>query len=624
MSARPSRRSEPEMRALMRSWLAADVAGLPDGADLPPGVRATVLSRLPGTPQRRRWWPFAWFPRPTGATRDADGQGPHPDGRSKNMFGTVRIAAVVAVLALGGSLAMASLSLGPPSTPPGAPAVEAPSPSPEPAPRDGLPTPVTGTARLEGSSTNVIAVVDGDEMRFGLDLPSSETMDDARVTGTGRYLLTIYGVPSNGAVAGTLRIENADGAWEGPVTGVLQPSGSTFGAGWLRGEGAYEGLSYYHHHQAVDTEAVLTVNGTIVAEIHPTSPSAGTRPGHQAPASPNGLVGASCRGGYRDRSARHALRTGSRPMAIRSAARSVVRGTSGDLHVLARGMVAAADGAEPVEGGHAKAGGRVGIRRPAGGSVTQLEAEPGCQADRMAHQPLRGGQLLHGPVARRQLQGRGRVRHRGGGSHDGDGCLGGLQRGAPGGPHVQHDLRLGGHDVRPRATADDPGVDRDVRPPPVEGVQGHDLVGRLKDGAAALLRLYAGVGGAPVDGQADVHESLARRDDVAVGTGTLEHEGHVGRFGRSRMTGELTGDPILLVRVGHEHEAPHRQPRRDVGQRALALLGRDLAERSHRVEPGQESGLHVAHAGAAGTLATDRRRAARRPSQARRRCPGGR
>jgi hypothetical protein len=111
----------------------------------------------------------------------------------------------------------------------------------------------------------VIAVVDGDEMRFGLDLPSSETMDDARVTGTGRYLLTIYGVPSNGAVAGTLRIENADGAWEGPVTGVLQPSGSTFGAGWLSGEGAYEGLSYYHHHWTTDPEGPLTVNGMIVA-----------------------------------------------------------------------------------------------------------------------------------------------------------------------------------------------------------------------------------------------------------------------------------------------------------------------------------------------------------------------
>ena len=89
----------------LHDWLESTVEELPDGAELPSAIRSDVLSRLPGTPQRRRWWPFRWFPFGFGATRSADREGPQREGRPRSMFNAVRVAVVVAALALVGSLA---------------------------------------------------------------------------------------------------------------------------------------------------------------------------------------------------------------------------------------------------------------------------------------------------------------------------------------------------------------------------------------------------------------------------------------------------------------------------------------------------------------------------------------
>jgi hypothetical protein len=40
------------------------------------------------------------------------------------------------------------------------------------------------------------------------------------------------------------RLENADGAWEGPVSGIAHPTGFT-SVGWLTGEEDYEGLTMF-------------------------------------------------------------------------------------------------------------------------------------------------------------------------------------------------------------------------------------------------------------------------------------------------------------------------------------------------------------------------------------------
>ena len=41
------------------------------------------------------------------------------------------------------------------------------------------------------------------------------------------------------------RIENDDGAWQGPLTEVRFADGTVVNYGWLEGEGAYEGLSFF-------------------------------------------------------------------------------------------------------------------------------------------------------------------------------------------------------------------------------------------------------------------------------------------------------------------------------------------------------------------------------------------
>ncbi|MFO7531736.1 MAG: hypothetical protein R6W93_04690 [Candidatus Limnocylindrales bacterium] len=42
-----------------------------------------------------------------------------------------------------------------------------------------------------------------------------------------------------------VRIENDEGAWQGPLTIVWLPDLTWVEQGWLKGEGAYEGLSFF-------------------------------------------------------------------------------------------------------------------------------------------------------------------------------------------------------------------------------------------------------------------------------------------------------------------------------------------------------------------------------------------
>ena len=88
-------RSERPLDRHLNDWLNRSLEELPDGPELPSTIRTDVLSRLPGTPQRRRWWPFRWFPFGLGATRSADREGPHSEGRSRSMFNATRVAAIV-------------------------------------------------------------------------------------------------------------------------------------------------------------------------------------------------------------------------------------------------------------------------------------------------------------------------------------------------------------------------------------------------------------------------------------------------------------------------------------------------------------------------------------------------
>jgi hypothetical protein len=121
----------------------------------------------------------------------------------------------------------------------------------------GGPEPSEGTTTVEGGLTRVDGVV---LHKIGIAL------SDPRVTGMGTLRLNAVGstVKGVGFQWGTLRIENAGGAWEGSWTGAYWDhlQSETNGAAWMVGSGAYEGLTFYlnirgHADQPADLEGVI-------------------------------------------------------------------------------------------------------------------------------------------------------------------------------------------------------------------------------------------------------------------------------------------------------------------------------------------------------------------------------
>jgi hypothetical protein len=75
------------------------------------------------------------------------------------------------------------------------------------------------------------------------------TMNDPRVNATGTARLSVDEYTNVYPEWGTMRLENANGAWEGTVTGGGWNGGETTNfSGWLVGSGAYAGYTYYVHY----------------------------------------------------------------------------------------------------------------------------------------------------------------------------------------------------------------------------------------------------------------------------------------------------------------------------------------------------------------------------------------
>ena len=157
----------------LHAWLERSVEELPDGPELPSAIRSDVLSRLPGTPQRRRWWPFRWRPFGSGATRSADREGPRPEGRPRSMFNATRLAVAVAILSLVGSLAYVTAPTVERALAPAAPAID-------PAAFAGF----SGTFRASPCKDGETTIVDWGLILEG-DLCSSMMLDvsDERLSG---------------------------------------------------------------------------------------------------------------------------------------------------------------------------------------------------------------------------------------------------------------------------------------------------------------------------------------------------------------------------------------------------------------------------------------------------------
>jgi len=74
---------------------------------------------------------------------------------------------------------------------------------------------------------------------------ATQTSEDPRISGeyTSVYFTDRAGVDRR--ETSLVRIENDEGAWQGPVTDVFLPDSLWIQYGWLKGEGAYEGLSFF-------------------------------------------------------------------------------------------------------------------------------------------------------------------------------------------------------------------------------------------------------------------------------------------------------------------------------------------------------------------------------------------
>ena len=107
----------------------------------------------------------------------------------------------------------------------------------------------------------------------------SMTASDPRVSGE-QIIVSIVDSPASeeagdlGRSTELVRIENAEGAWQGSVTSVLFPDYLWVQNGWLTGEGAYEGLSYFYSYHDDTASDIHTGQGMIWPGPPPPVPDA--------------------------------------------------------------------------------------------------------------------------------------------------------------------------------------------------------------------------------------------------------------------------------------------------------------------------------------------------------------
>lgn len=108
---------------------------------------------------------------------------------------------------------------------------------------------VTGTMSFSPVENGTETKVGNVTQLRGLVFTGAWTMNDPRVNATGTARLSVDEYTNVYPEWGTMRLENANGAWEGTVTGGGWNGGETTNfSGWLVGSGAYAGYTYYVHY----------------------------------------------------------------------------------------------------------------------------------------------------------------------------------------------------------------------------------------------------------------------------------------------------------------------------------------------------------------------------------------
>lgn len=130
------------------------------------------------------------------------------------------------------------------------------------------PVHVTGTGEVSLQSSGSTRLVDGVDRTTGIVIVTTDTTDDVRANGTGVFELRVDGSATLGFVSGTLHLESALGAWDGPCTGATWdgvPNGRLECR--LAGSGAWDGLAYYRTTRTTATGT--SVDGVILPDATP-------------------------------------------------------------------------------------------------------------------------------------------------------------------------------------------------------------------------------------------------------------------------------------------------------------------------------------------------------------------
>ena len=110
---------------------------------------------------------------------------------------------------------------------------------------------VTGTHQCPGVSSDWTTDPDGTLHLRDLPIKCTDKTDDPRVSGShiATANMDVWGtLDANGAGVqwGSVRLENAGGAWEGRAAGVASyPQRGDIFVNWYKGTGGYEGLGYF-------------------------------------------------------------------------------------------------------------------------------------------------------------------------------------------------------------------------------------------------------------------------------------------------------------------------------------------------------------------------------------------
>ena len=152
-------------------------------------------------------------------------------------------------------------------------------------------------------------------------------------------------------------------------------------------------------------------------------------------------------------------------------------------------------------------------------------------------------------------------------------------------PHVDLGPGLGRDDVESHPAADHAGVDRDPPGGIGQGIERLDQMGQRQDRARALLRIEAGVGGAPPHRDPEAPDPLARGLEPPLRTQRrLQHEDPAHPAGQAADAVRRLQAAQLLVRVDEEGRRQRR-------------LQAQVAERPKREDPLHQARLHVVGAG---------------------------